>query len=82
MDGWNNESWTLQTVWPGLKKFHDFGKCLQIFGNIIHVYLVKGQNFQLTLAKFKCFGANFYCYKWSNIENTIWLCGRTAYKKT
>ena len=41
-----------------------FGKYLKIFGNIFKVILVFG--------KLVCHWANFLCWKWPNIENTIW----------
>ena len=36
-----------------------------------------GQSFQLTLAQFVCHWAHFQCWKWPNIENTIWSSGHT-----
>ena len=38
-----------------------------------------GQSFQLTLTQFECYRAHFHCWKWPNIENTIWTSGHTAF---
>ena len=61
-----------------------FGKIpplLPIFKNIwqyIWGLFGFGQSFQLTLVQFVCFWANFHCWKWPNIENTIWSSGHTG----
>ena len=53
----------------------------QIFKNIWH-YISGlfgfGQSFELTLAQFVCFWANFHCCKWTNIENIILSSGHTV----
>ena len=38
-----------------------------------------GQSFQIPLAQFVCLWTNFNCFKWPNIENTIWSSGHTGH---
>ena len=56
---------------PDLVKFHHFDQYLKIFGNIFKVYLVLGK-ISAHFGTICMLLANLYCWKWPNIENTIW----------
>ena len=58
--------------WPDLAKFRQFSKHLEIFGNILKVYLIFGKVVNPCLEFFVCFWAEFHRCKLPNIEKTIW----------
>ena len=71
---------TLSAVWPDLAKFHHhhhFGKYLKIFGNIFLRFIWFWGKFSTLV----CYWANFNCWKWRNIENTIWSSGHTVCRR-
>ena len=59
------------SVWPDLANIHHFGQYLQIFGNIFKVYLFLAK-FPTHIGTIYMLLANFHCWKWPNIETTIW----------
>ena len=65
---------------PSVTRYDEIPPLWQIFKNIwqyIYGLFLFGQSFEFTFSQFKCFWANFHCWKWSNIENTIWSSGHT-----
>ena len=68
-------------VAASVTRFGEIPPLWQIFKNLWQYILGLfgfGQCFQLTLAQFECFWANFHLCKWPNIENTIWSSGHTG----
>ena len=69
----------LQPVWPDLAKFRQFSKNLEIFVNILKVYLIFGKVCEPTLGRFVCFWSKIHHCKWPNNKKTIWPSGHTAH---
>ena len=68
-----------QAVWPDLAKFCQFFKHLEIFSNILKVYLIFGKVCEPTLGRFVCFWSKIHHCKWPNNKKTIWPSGHTAH---
>ena len=47
-------------IWQKIPLWHNFNS----LGQFLRVYLVFGQNMNLTLAKMLCHGASFHCCRW------------------
>ena len=58
--------------------FYHFVKISIVFGKILMVIQLVGQNFDPTLENCFCYWANFRCCKWPNIEQIIQPSGCTA----
>ena len=73
VDEWKLDLWI--TVWPDLGKFRHFGQNLNLFGNILRVYLVLGTILKVPCQLLYAFGLMFIDVNGSNNEKNkfdIW----------
>ena len=52
---WREQVTAVESVWPDLAKFRQFGKILKVFVNIFEVVFITWYNFEPTLANFADF---------------------------